>query len=178
MCVCVFVCVCVCVCVCMSVCVCVYACVCDDGTASPHLQSPPLCLKISNKMKKSLMHLVVIFNCPNSLKISYANGRVSVRIFYKNNSISVSVFLRYLRPLKIYFSWNDCNTNKIIECCLLCVLSCCLFYQLRIVFITLTISTSFHKLSAFQTFAILPCKKRLAIIKSDIVSVPLFIVVF
>ena len=43
--------------------------------------------KISNRMKKSLMSLVVIFFNLNSLKISYANGRVSVRIFYKNDLI-------------------------------------------------------------------------------------------
>ena len=31
---------------------------------------------------------VLVFYCPNSLKISYDNGLVSVRIFYKNNLIS------------------------------------------------------------------------------------------
>ena len=36
------------------------------------------------------MNLVVISYCPNSLKISYDNGLVSVRIFYKNNLISFS----------------------------------------------------------------------------------------
>jgi hypothetical protein len=44
--------------------------------------------QISNRMKKSLMSLVVISYSLKSLKIPYANGRVSVRIFYKNNLIS------------------------------------------------------------------------------------------
>ena len=35
---------------------------------------------------------------------------------------------------KIYFSWHDYSTNKIIERCLWCVLSCCQFYQLKTVF--------------------------------------------
>ena len=43
----------------------------------------PSLLKISNRMKKSLMSLVVIFFNLNSLTISYANGRVSVRFFTK-----------------------------------------------------------------------------------------------
>jgi hypothetical protein len=34
------------------------------------------------------MSLIVIYYCLKSLKISYDNGRVSVRIFYKNNLIS------------------------------------------------------------------------------------------
>ena len=50
--------------------------------------NPSSLLKISNRMKKSLMSLVVIYYNLNLLKISYQNGRVSVRIFYKNNSIS------------------------------------------------------------------------------------------
>ena len=42
-------------------------------------------LKIS---KKNLMSLVIIYYSLKPVKISYANGRVSVRIFYKNNLIS------------------------------------------------------------------------------------------
>ena len=45
--------------------------------------NPSSLLKISNRMKKSLMILVVIFFNLNSLKISYANGHVSVRFFTK-----------------------------------------------------------------------------------------------
>ena len=57
----------------------------------------PSASKSQIKWTKSLMNLVVIFNCSNSLKISYENGRVSVRIFYKNNLISVSVYFLILR---------------------------------------------------------------------------------
>jgi len=61
----------------------VYACVCMEIGVSG--ANPSSLLKISNRMKKSLMSLVVIFFNLNSLKISYDYGRVSVRIFYKNN---------------------------------------------------------------------------------------------
>jgi hypothetical protein len=53
--------------------------------------NPSSPLKISNRMKKSLMDLVVIYYNLILLKISYDYGRwkwsVLVRIFYKNNSI-------------------------------------------------------------------------------------------
>jgi hypothetical protein len=53
-------------------------------------------------MKKSHTILVVIFFNLNSLKISYANGRVSVRFFTKIIQ-SPSVYLRYLRYLFVFF---------------------------------------------------------------------------
>ena len=49
--------------------------------ASPNLKKN---LKIS---KKSPTNLIVISYSLKQAKISYANGRVSVRIFYKNNLI-------------------------------------------------------------------------------------------
>jgi hypothetical protein len=48
------------------------------------------CHKIS---KKSPIILIVISYNLKPVKISYANGRVSVRIFYKNNLINVNSFL-------------------------------------------------------------------------------------
>ena len=69
----------------------------DDESTSPHLPfwlfwPPPqkrkiYILKIS---KKSPTILIVISYNLKPVKISYANGRVSVRIFYKNNLINAS----------------------------------------------------------------------------------------
>ncbi len=60
--------------------------------AQPPLASPNLKknLKIS---KKSPTNLIVIYYSLKQAKISYANGRVSVRIFYKNNLINPNPFL-------------------------------------------------------------------------------------
>jgi hypothetical protein len=41
------------------------------------------------------MSLVLIYYSLKSLKISYTNGRVSVRIFYKNNLINPNSFLHF-----------------------------------------------------------------------------------
>jgi hypothetical protein len=43
--------------------------------------------------KKSFMSLIVISYNLKPVKISYANGRVSVRIFYKNNLTNANSFL-------------------------------------------------------------------------------------
>ena len=43
---------------------------------------------------------VIISYCPNSLKISYDKGRVTVRIFYKNNLVS------FLPPYATYERLN------------------------------------------------------------------------
>jgi hypothetical protein len=51
------------------------------------------------------MSLVVIYYILKPVKISYANGRVSVRIFYKNNLINANSFLstRFLQEwIKVY----------------------------------------------------------------------------
>jgi hypothetical protein len=67
----------------------------DDESTSPHLPCwlfwpPPQKRKnyIVKISKKSLISLVVISYNLKQVKISYANGSVSVRIFYKNNLIS------------------------------------------------------------------------------------------
>ncbi len=49
--------------------------------------------KISNRREKSPTNLIVISYILKQAKISYANGRVSVRIFYKNNLINPNPFL-------------------------------------------------------------------------------------
>ena len=49
---------------------------------------PSKSLKISKKSLTNLTVSVVISHSLKPVKISYANGRVSVRIFYKNNLIS------------------------------------------------------------------------------------------
>ena len=46
--------------------------------------------QISKNLKKSPTILIVISYNPKPVKMSYANGRVSVRIFYKNNLINAS----------------------------------------------------------------------------------------
>ena len=61
-------------------------CVCIIiGVSGAIARFPSKSQKIS---KKSLMSLIVISYNLKPVKISYANGRVSVRIFYKNNSSS------------------------------------------------------------------------------------------
>ena len=67
----------------------------DDESTLPHL--PVGCFwlrlkkekkKISNRMKKTLISLVVISYCLNSLKIPYENGQVSV--MGRPTSLSIS----------------------------------------------------------------------------------------
>jgi hypothetical protein len=63
-------------------------CVSKKGYLSQLPLARPNLKKISNRMKKSLMSLVVISYSLKSLKFSYADGCVSVRYFLKNNLIS------------------------------------------------------------------------------------------
>jgi len=59
---------------------------------------------------------VLVFYCPNSLKISYDNGLVSIRIFYKINlfiylficSVATDIYLFYLRYLRDLFVFIFC----------------------------------------------------------------------
>ena len=73
-------------------------------------------------MKKSLMSLVVIFFNLNSLKISYANGHVSVRFFTKIIQ-SLSVYLRYLRYLFLFLLlvWGAPQVSPMSPCSRICI---------------------------------------------------------
>ena len=80
----------------------------NDESTLPHLPFwlfwPPqkrkkYILKISKKILKSPTILIVISHNLKPVKISYANGRVSVRIFYKNNSSSKSE-LRFIKLIR------------------------------------------------------------------------------
>jgi hypothetical protein len=55
--------------------------------------------KISKKSLTNLTVAVVISHNLKPVKISYANGRVSVRIFHKNNSSSKSE-LRFIKLIR------------------------------------------------------------------------------
>ena len=67
-----------------------------SGTTVSHL---PKNLQSKKKILKSLTILIVISRSLKPVKISYANGRVSVRIFYKNNSSSKSE-LRFIKLIR------------------------------------------------------------------------------
>jgi hypothetical protein len=78
--------------------------------------SPSSPLKISNRMKKSLMDLVVIFFNLNSLKNLLWKWSVFVRIIYKNNSISLSLLnlsdkFNKLREIELLSDLSDKSTT-------------------------------------------------------------------
>jgi hypothetical protein len=58
-----------------------------SGATASHLPKNLKSPKISKKSLTNLTVSVVISRSLKPVKISYANGRVSVRIFYKNNII-------------------------------------------------------------------------------------------
>ena len=62
-------------------------------TKNPLSLASPNLKKNLKSSKKSLTNLIVISDRLKQAKISYANGRVSVRIFYKNNLINPNPFL-------------------------------------------------------------------------------------
>ena len=88
-------------------CTCVVSVCFKKGVSVATASHLPKNRKSQKKILKSLTNLIVISHNLKPVKISYANGRVSVRIFYKNNLICFR-----LLTLPSYIELPDKIVNK------------------------------------------------------------------